>query len=387
MSNELINLNPDIKRLFDEGYGVTTSNGYLLIHEVPYLTPNKEIKRGTLVSVLSLAGDRTIKPQTHVAFFIGEQPSELDGRIMVMATPQPQKLTDKITVDYVFSARDDYSDYYQKMTRYIRILLAPVHAVDVTVKAPIFRVIESEEEDSVFKYVDTNSSKAQLHPLSDKLKNQRVGIIGLGGTGGYVLDLVAKTPVREIHLFDGDFFFQHNAFRAPGATRIEKFHERQKKTDYFAEIYSAMHKYVFSHPDYIEESNLESLQGFSFVFLCMDPTPIKRVVIAYLEDNNIPFVDCGIGLQEIDGRIKGQVRLTTSSQLKRDHISKRISFSEEDDELYDRNIQIADLNAMNAVMAVIKWKKLFGFYHDLDKEHHSTYVLYTNEKTNDDLPA
>ena len=32
------------------------------------------------------------------------------------------------------------------------------------------------------------------------------------------------------------------------------------------------------------------------------------------------------------------------------------------DDDYNRNIQIADLNALNAAFAVIKWKKLFGFY-------------------------
>jgi hypothetical protein len=32
-----------------------------------------------------------------------------------------------------------------------------------------------------------------------------------------------------------------------------------------------------------------------------------------------------------------------------------------------RNIQIADLNALNAALAVVKWKKLYRFYVDLEK--------------------
>ena len=28
-------------------------------------------------------------------------------------------------------------------------------------------------------------------------------------------------------------------------------------------------------------------------------------------------------------------------------------------------------------MAVIKWKKLFGFYMDFQREHHSTYAIET----------
>ena len=35
---------------------------------------------------------------------------------------------------------------------------------------------------------------------------------------------------------------------------------------------------------------------------------------------------------------------------------------------------MADLNALNACLAVVKWKKLRGFYRDLEQEHHCTYT-------------
>lgn len=69
-----------------------------------------------------------------------------------------------------------------------------------------------------------------------------MAIIGLGGTGGYVLDQVAKTPVREIHLFDGDTFDMHNAFRAPGAATESDF--GKPKVEYFKAMYSNMHKSI-----------------------------------------------------------------------------------------------------------------------------------------------
>jgi tRNA A37 threonylcarbamoyladenosine dehydratase len=50
----------------------------------------------------------------------------------------------------------------------------------------------------------------------------------MGGTGSYILDLVAKTAVMEIHLFDGDDFNQHNAFRAPGAASLEDLEKHMK---------------------------------------------------------------------------------------------------------------------------------------------------------------
>jgi hypothetical protein len=51
---------------------------------------------------------------------------------------------------------------------------------------------------------------------------------------------------------------------------------------------------------------------------------------------------------------------------------------------YDRNIQIADLNALNAALAVIKWKKMFGFYRDLEREHFTAYAIDTNTLINED---
>jgi hypothetical protein len=43
-----------------------------------------------------------------------------------------------------------------------------------------------------------------------------------------------------------------------------------------------------------------------------------------------------------------------------------------------RTSKWADLNALNATLAVIKWKKIRGFYRDLEREHHSTYTTDGN---------
>jgi hypothetical protein len=34
--------------------------------------------------------------------------------------------------------------------------------------------------------------------------------------------------------------------------------------------------------------------------------------------------------------------------------------------------------------AVIRWKKLLGFYRDLDREHHTTYTIDGNMLLNED---
>src|SRR3546814_12306698 len=56
------------------------------------------------------------------------------------------------------------------------------------------------------------------------------------------------------------------------------------------------------------------------------------------------------------------------------------------DDVYARNIQVADLNMMNAGLAVVRWKRLRGFYKDLEGEHFSLFTLDGNHLLNEDHP-
>ncbi|MCZ7538192.1 MAG: hypothetical protein M5T61_21140 [Acidimicrobiia bacterium] len=50
---------------------------------------------------------------------------------------------------------------------------------------------------------------------------------------------------------------------------------------------------------------------------------------------------------------------------------------------YAPNIQVADLNALAAALAVIRWKKLFRFYRDLEDEQHMLYTIDGNTIDNE----
>lgn len=279
MSKELISHSPDLLELLRDGYEleIIDNDGYLLIHNVPYVTPTGEVKRGTLVSVLNHSGGQTIKPQTHVAFFIGECPSEASGvPIHFVINHDKQVICKDCETNHTLSARADYADHHAKMTTYVKIMEHQANELEPGVTAATYKVYEPVEEDSVFEYADTNSAKAMINPITKKLEGQKVAIVGIGGTGSYLLDMLAKTPVAEIHLFDGDNFFQHNAFRSPGAPSKEKLRERLKKVDYFKEIYSKMHKGIIVHPYYVTSDNVHELDAMTVVFLSMDSSPEKK---------------------------------------------------------------------------------------------------------------
>ncbi len=396
MSQRLIDLNPDLKRLRDEGYDIDLLAGHLVIREGPYVNSNREVQRGVLVSELEMNGDKTLPPQNHVAFFAGEYPCDHSGNQLsrVVNSAIQKQIDTSLKVDFLLSSKHKdrpYRDYHEKMTRYIEIFSSYAHAiVGEGATARVFPAVRVDEKESVFWYVDTASSRAGITGVTQNLELPKVAIVGVGGTGSYVLDLVSKTPVHEIHLFDGDTFSNHNAFRSPRAASLEELDRKPHKVTYFAEHYSRMHRHIIPHDYFITAANAKELADMSFVFLCLDKGGAKKAIVDTLAAHDIPFVDLGMGVQlDSNGRLGGQLRVTTSTSRLRDHVTEkgRISFADPDgDNDYASNIQIADLNALNAALAVIKWKKLFGFYRDLEDEHFSVYDIDGNCIVNEDQP-
>lgn len=242
---------------------------------------------------------------------------------------------------------------------------------------------------SPFQYEDTNSTRANIKYLTRKFENQRIAIIGLGGTGSYILDHVAKTPVREIHLYDADKFSLHNAFRSPGGISGDKMDNADglRKVTYFFEVYSQMHKNIFPHDTYVTEANIHDLFGFDYVFISIDNDEARVFICKTLKDQGIPFIDVGMGLNNVDDCLIGALRVTTVTGMKTDHLTNRIGSMNSANNMYSPNIQISDLNCLNAVLAVIKWKKLCGFYQDLKMEHNTLFFVNTNTILNEDNPS
>jgi hypothetical protein len=394
MSHRLISRSADLKHLRDEGYNLEIRGGHLLVKDVPYVNSKKEVKRGILVSKLTLAGDVTARPDDHVAHFIGEHPCDENGKELEKIKNASNKtaLHKDVVIDHTFSAKPQpsgvYDDYYDKVTTYIGMFSRYAQALspDTEITARTFPAIEAgEEEESPFNYIDTASSRAEIEVVTDKLRKKKIAILGTGGTGAYTLDFTAKTPVDDIHLYDGDDFLQHNAFRAPGAPSIEELRAKPKKAAYLKGMYSKMHRGITAHEEYVDASNVDQLQGMDFVFVCLDRGTAKELIIEKLQEFGIPFADVGMGIYETDGALGGILRVTTSTPQKRDHVRGKIPFSDGvGRNEYVANIQIAELNALNAALAVLKWKKLCGFYHDFDHEHHSTFTITGNMLLNED---
>ena len=388
MLQELVNHNEDLRKLQDEGYELEENGGYLVIHHIPYVANENGIPTpkddGMLVAKLNLSGDNLNKPFDHTAFFVGMCPCNIDGSriIGLINNSNKQNLGNGLVVDHYLSNKPIggvEKSYYDKIKRYESIISRPAEHLDHGLTAKTFKPIRPDNNVSPFKYVDTMSSRYDIQVITAKLKNDKIAIIGLGGTGSYVLDFVAKTPVKEIHLFDGDAFCTHNAFRAPGAPSFDTLNNRQLKTEYFGSLYSNMRDGIVSHTEFLTADNVDQLlDGFDFAFVCVDNAKARKLISEFLGYSNIPFVDTGIGLYVNNDQISGQIRTTCCDACTYDEVKECIPVEvSEVDEAYKTNIQIAELNAFNATLAVIKWKQLKGFYNR--QGDNSDYVLSIND--------
>ena len=392
MSHPLVSHSPDLLKLEEEGYDLEVKGDRLLVKHVPYVTSDRQVAYGTLVSDLTTNGTRTVGGGVHDMWFIGSRPCDEHGNELDLGGgPGPHNFGAGVTADFSFSRRPrrnppEFLDYYEKVTTYVRIMRGPARAIDPSATAQTYPAHTTTEEETVFRYLDAASSRAGIGAVTEKLKLGKVAIVGLGGTGAYILDLVAKTPVQSLHLYDGDALFAHNAFRFPGAASLAELEPLPKKVDYLFRKYDPMRRNIFPHAVPIDSTNVADLLAMDFVFIAMDTGSAKKLIVETLRDNAVPFVDCGMGLRRNQDLLRGTLRVTTGAHGHVDHLDSRISYADQREDDYEWNIQTADLNMLNAALAVVKWKKLFGYYVDSKSEFNSTYTVATNVLTSGEAP-
>lgn len=391
MSHPLIDRNEPLRRLRDEGYHIAIHAAHLIARDIPYVNEQGKVAYdGILVTTLSLNGDLVNAPDDHTIKFAGAHPCDSNGRPLesIRHGSGAVRISERLTTQHSFSAkppRGSYVDYYEKIRTYAALISGPAALLDPEASPLSKRVAAPEADDSPFAYLDTASARAEINMITRKLAVERLAIVGLGGTGSYVLDLLAKTPAKEIHLFDEDTFSSHNAFRAPGAASADELRKQPLKVEYFKDIYTRMHLHIVAHPENIDAGNVEQLRGMDFVFLCAEAGAVKRAIVEKLEEFNVGFIDVGMGLIAKDETLGGILRVTTSLPDNRERARARIPFAADDARNeYDKNIQIADLNCLNATLAVIRWKKLRGVYFDRKRERHTTFTVASGMLLNED---
>jgi hypothetical protein len=385
MSSKPIAPDSGFNHLIQDGYEVEVQQQHLLLHEVPYVGADRFVRRGTLVCTYIVNGDVALPPDNHQVWWSGEFPCFASGQQIHQIANESgrRELFAGCIVDHRFSNKPDgpgFEDHYSKLVHYVRIIQDQAKVIDPQADARTSRRLASSVALTPFQYADSASARAAIQSVSEKLALKRVAIVGVGGTGAYVLDQIAKTPVQEIHLFDGDIFEQHNAFRSPGAASLEDIRSQLPKSQYFQRLYSVMHRGIVSHPYRVVPENVSELKEQDFVFVCVDEGRSRAVLCDALQEIGVPFIDVGMSLHLVKAtsELLGACRVTLCTPNKADHLEKyvpREADVDEEGELYRENIQVADMNALNAQLAVMKWKQFCGFYQDDFGAHNLTFTV------------
>ena len=252
--------------------------------------------------------------------------------------------------------------------RYAKQIVGAVSAAGYTDTASLTRK-------NPFKIPNTFEARAALAPVQDRVRDHRIAIIGLGGTGAYVLDLVAKTPVKEIHLLDSDEVDWHNFMRAPGAPTAEEIESRHRnsllKVDYYHSKYESLREGIYLHAVRVDDlaTFCEFLMNHAidYAFVCIDQlaegdSSRQDVVYSALNEAEVPFIDSGVSLTVKESVVGGSVTTgayDVGSRAWKDAIpNARV----EGNMPGYRNVQLPEVNALAAALAVMEWRRRTGQY-------------------------
>lgn len=367
MFHQLVSHNEDIGRLVEKGYALAFDSNYLVIRDIPYLDKDKNLQTGAFVSKLVFIDQTHVQLEDHQMFFCGSHPCELDGSAIGNLGGGPAALqlaSADLVVERSFSnkPKSGFANLFDKVESYLAIISGPAMQL-YDVNPFTFRVVE-KMQDSVFTYSDTLTSRAEIGDLAMKFNEEVIAVIGLGGTGSYILDFLVKTPVRGIRGFDLDWFHVHNAYRSPGKLEAEDLAKR--KAEVYQKRYEGFRSGIQIQAKFINAESEEDLAGVTFAFVCVDKGSSRAGIFELLIKLNIPFIDVGMGLNRESGPINGMIRATFYDPEKaKDVLAKQFApLTDAPDDVYQNNIQISELNALNACLAVIKYKQLRGFYVD-----------------------
>lgn len=221
-----------------------------------------------------------------------------------------------------------------------------------------------------FKIPNTFEARAAIGPVQNRIRDQRIVIIGLGGTGAYVLDLIAKTPVIEIHLLDSDHVDWHTFMRAPGAPSTEEIESQRRapllKVDYYHSKYAPLREGVHPHAIRVDSPSKLALflsaHPIDFAFVCIDQaddadSPRQDAVYAALSEANVPFVDSGVSITLEDCAVRGAVTTSTYAEGSMAWKEAIPNARVEGNVPGYHNVQLPEVNALAASLAVMEWRR------------------------------
>ena len=390
MSSSLIDRSPDLKALTKARCRLEIRGAYLIVKNVPYLkNAAGQLASADMVMSIEFPDGSATPPGDHTVWWTGKPPFRADGSSMENdlscgAWKEGRDLGEGLTAYMQWSRKPvtnrkkrAYVDYKEKVTTYIAEV-----AGQADIKHPgVLDAAKTGEAPTIalnsrFKYIDTNTYRYGLKGIEQRIEDEIVAIVGVGGTGSYLMDILAKTNVKELHLFDKDVLKQHNAFRMCGAARIEELGGACSKVDWYRRTYSVIREEgIHVHTEELTGDCRDILAKFTTVFIAVDDLTVRRHLQAACNELGIYHVSVGIGVEvegESNDQLGGNVKVETAFRPRHPRPSE-LPPEEKPDQAYGI-VQTAELNMLGAALAVLEWKAKVGIYRN-DRPHDMDTVL------------
>ena len=261
----------------------------------------------------------------------------------------------------------NYADAWHALLSYSSIVAAAAQAGGEQEPQPV---------DRVFQFEILGENTPDIKEWKDKASGQKIGIVGLGGVGLWLLDLMSKTDVSEIRIWDGDNIEGRNLVRAPGWAGQDAI--GKNKAAYFGQLYSKFRTGISICPEYLDpDSPSDLFDGLDFVFIAIDRSYTRGTLCERLEEAGVSFVDVGMGIERRHGEVRGSLQVFFSGRDPgrwRIGIPTIVGAGEHEYHV----LQLADLAALNASLAVGVWRRHIEQYAEDSEEWLVRYLVESN---------
>ena len=236
---------------------------------------------------------------------------------------------------------------------------------------------ERDQVERIFKFEIDGEDSREMRAWRNRARAQRVAIVGLGGVGLWILDLMSKTYVNEIRIWDGDVIEGRNLLRAPGWASQDAI--GRNKAQYFGEHYQQMRRGISIHAEYLQaDDHADAFEDLDFVFVAIDKEETRTALCERLEQMRIPFIDVGMGIELKQGQVRGSCQVFfTGDDPGRWRIGIPTIEGAGEKDYYD--LQLADMGALTAALAVGTWRRHIGQYEGEEKDWLIRYLIDSND--------
>ena len=363
-----------LERVVQAGLDYTIEGDTLTVGPIPYRLSSGAVGHGELICHVEREGARLRAPGDHtVGWIADEKPHTRSGAVLenLIHQPAPQGWANGMTSICGMSRKAHdrgYGDYGEKMLAYARLIARETgrnwkrDSVGSGVVKDGNNMVDQE----------TGLTRSAIGDMDQLFKREKLAVIGAGGTGGFIVDMIAKCNVASIDIYDDDVVSQHTQLRWPGVVKRSVVEEHRNKAEYLAQVYaSRTNKNIRGHDLRVGRSDLTLFRNKTMVFVAVDRGSGRREILTGLTELAVNFIDCGIDLRRDSDGLTASARVVRTAR--EDDREKRIALVEKTpgrdfgEGMYEAAVQTAEINALNATLAVIAWKQGIGFYKDAFK--------------------